>query len=50
MRVESAGIGHGSVFVVTLPLLGPVPEDDESSKRSGRRSGKVRRTDPVEYT
>jgi two-component system CheB/CheR fusion protein len=50
VRVESAGVGHGSVFVVTLPLLVSIPDDAESSKRSGRRSGKMRRTDPVEYS
>src|SRR5207248_2730188 len=50
VRVDSAGAGNGSVFVVTLPLLVSIPEDAESSKRSGRRSGKVRRTDAVEYS
>jgi two-component system, chemotaxis family, CheB/CheR fusion protein len=42
VRVESAGPGRGSAFIVALPLL--VPPDDEGAARSGRRSGKSRRT------
>ncbi|HYM61992.1 MAG TPA: ATP-binding protein [Thermoanaerobaculia bacterium] len=41
VRVESPGLGHGSAFFVTLPLLAA---NDESANRSGRRSGKSRRT------
>ncbi|MGZ5431321.1 MAG: chemotaxis protein CheB [Thermoanaerobaculia bacterium] len=39
-RVESAGLGHGSTFIVTLPLDEP-PADGVSPE--GRRSGKTRR-------
>jgi len=36
VRVESAGVGHGSTFIVTLPLS-PAPADAESSSRQVRR-------------
>jgi len=42
VRVESPGLGRGSTFTVTLPLLDP-PED-ESAAKTGRRSGRSRRT------
>jgi signal transduction histidine kinase len=42
--VESPGIGGGSTFIVTLPLLLPAPD---GHGRSGRRSGKTRRTAPA---
>jgi signal transduction histidine kinase len=42
-RVESAGLGHGSTFVVTLPLM-PAIDGDASAPRIGRRSGKTRRS------
>lgn len=41
-RVESAGLGHGSTFIVTLPL------DEQLAdvvSREGRRSGESRRAD-----
>jgi two-component system CheB/CheR fusion protein len=38
MRVESPGLGRGSTFTVTLPLLAP------PAKRREHRSGKSRRT------
>ena len=44
VRVESAGPGQGSTFIVKLPLLNP-PEEGSSRSRDGRRSGKSRRTD-----
>jgi two-component system CheB/CheR fusion protein len=44
VRAESPGIGRGSTFIVTLPLLLPAPA---RTGRSGRRSGRTRRTDPV---
>jgi len=40
VRVESPGLGFGSTFIVTLPLLLPPPP---RAGRSGRRSGKPRR-------
>lgn len=43
VRVESPGLGHGSTFIVTLPLREPVPRDDASSTPTGRRSGGSRR-------
>lgn len=46
VRVESEGLGHGSTFIVTLPLLLPI-EDDEAAERSGRRSGESRRVAPA---
>ena len=39
VRVESAGIGHGSTFVVTLPLV----PDRVSVSRTGRRASEARR-------
>jgi signal transduction histidine kinase len=41
VRVESPGLGGGSTFVVTLPLL--VQTDRERAAASGRRSGRSRR-------
>jgi signal transduction histidine kinase len=43
VRVESAGIGYGSTFVVTLPLMETLRLEDASSSRSERRSGNARR-------
>jgi two-component system CheB/CheR fusion protein len=40
VRAESAGLGEGSTFTVTLPLRAP-PEEETS----GRRSGESRRAD-----
>ena len=51
VRVESAGLGQGSAFVVTLPLRAlpedALPEDalPEEETSSGRRSGEPRRGD-----
>jgi len=47
VRMDSAGIGRGSTFVVTLPLLLPSPD---GAGRSGRRSGRSRRTEPTDAT
>jgi two-component system, chemotaxis family, CheB/CheR fusion protein len=47
VRVESAGLGHGSTFVVILPLRVPMPANEADPPRSGRRSGKNRRTKPA---
>ncbi len=44
VRVESAGLGHGSTFIVTLPLF-PIPADAAGTAPAGRRSGKSRRAD-----
>jgi two-component system, chemotaxis family, CheB/CheR fusion protein len=41
VRVVSPGLGRGSTFIVTLPLL--QPESSKKGARSGRRSGKSRR-------
>jgi two-component system CheB/CheR fusion protein len=41
VRVDSPGLGHGSTFIVRLPLL--VPAGDEDSSGTGRRSGNPRR-------
>jgi two-component system, chemotaxis family, CheB/CheR fusion protein len=41
VHAESAGLGHGSTFIVTLPLL--AAPDDEGIAGSGRRSGRPRR-------
>jgi two-component system, chemotaxis family, CheB/CheR fusion protein len=41
--VESPGLGKGSTFTVTLPLLNTLPADGAGAVRSGRRSGKPRR-------
>ncbi|HEX7137334.1 MAG TPA: CheR family methyltransferase, partial [Vicinamibacterales bacterium] len=41
VRVESAGLGRGSTFVVVLPLQ--VPPMDEGAIGTGRRSGRSRR-------
>jgi two-component system CheB/CheR fusion protein len=43
VRVESAGIGHGSTFIATLPLRAVVQQDDPSSAPR-RRSGRTRRS------
>jgi two-component system CheB/CheR fusion protein len=43
VRVESPGAGHGSTFIVKLPLGVAAPVDGASSTKSGRRSGKPRR-------
>ncbi|HEU4887831.1 MAG TPA: chemotaxis protein CheB [Thermoanaerobaculia bacterium] len=47
VRVESRGLGHGSTFIVTLPLrasaLASVPE--QPAVLPGPRSGRSRRTD-----
>ena len=40
VRVASPGTGLGSTFIVTLPLLLPVPS---SPPKSGRRTGESRR-------
>jgi two-component system CheB/CheR fusion protein len=40
--VESAGLGRGATFTVTLPLRLPLPAN-ESAAQIGRRSGKSRR-------
>jgi hypothetical protein len=37
-------LGHGSTFIVTLPLLTPKPGEQRLPPK--RRSGRVRRTDP----
>jgi len=42
VRAESPGLGHGSTFVVTLPLL--IRASDESSNGLSRRSGRSRRS------
>jgi signal transduction histidine kinase len=47
VRVESAGLGHGSTFIVTIPLHVSTPEGRAESTRSGRRSVRSRRGDPV---
>ncbi len=44
VRVESAGLGHGSTFIVALPLL-PIPAEAASASRIGRRDDRSRRTD-----
>jgi signal transduction histidine kinase len=44
VRVESAGLGHGSTFIVTLPLF-PVPAEAAGTPRPARRSGKSPRAD-----
>ncbi|HUP62398.1 MAG TPA: CheR family methyltransferase [Thermoanaerobaculia bacterium] len=43
VRVDSPGLGHGSTFIVKLPLL--VPAGDEESSGTGRRTGNPRRTE-----
>ena len=45
VRVESPGLGRGSTFIVTLPLLPAVPADAATSSRVGRRSTTNRRAD-----
>jgi two-component system CheB/CheR fusion protein len=47
VRVESPGLGRGSTFTVTIPLLMPMPEDGAGSTRSPRRSERSRRSDPA---
>src|SRR5205085_10006959 len=42
VRVESAGLGHGSTFIVTLPLL-PISSDAARASRIKRRDDKARR-------
>jgi two-component system CheB/CheR fusion protein len=42
VRVESAGLGHGSIFIVALPLLS-TPSDAARASRIKRRDDKVRR-------
>lgn len=42
VRVESAGLGHGSTFIVTLPLDQQLAD---GGSREGRRSGEPRRGD-----
>ena len=42
VRVESAGLGHGSTFIVTLPLSQETPPDDGSSTTTRHQSGKLR--------
>jgi hypothetical protein len=49
VRVESPGLGQGSSFVVTLPLL-PAPATGPGSGSSGRHSGKSRRAKPAHAT
>ena len=44
VRVESAGLGHGSTFIVALPLLAIAAEAVTVSS-VGRRGGKSRRAD-----
>lgn len=44
VRVESAGLGHGSTFIVALPLLA-IGTGVASSLRIGRREVRSRRTD-----
>jgi two-component system CheB/CheR fusion protein len=44
VRVESPGLGHGSTFIVTLPLL-PAAAATPTPSRAGRRSGKTRRAE-----
>ena len=41
VRVESAGLGRGSTFIVTLPLVDP--RNDEGATKKRRRSGRSRR-------
>ncbi|MEO8381034.1 MAG: chemotaxis protein CheB [Acidobacteriota bacterium] len=43
VRVESAGLGHGSTFTATLPLRPTVSLGDATAAPTGRRSGKNRR-------
>jgi len=46
VRVESPGLGRGSTFIVTLPLLPAAPAAAvATATRVGRRSGKSRRAD-----
>jgi signal transduction histidine kinase len=42
VRVESAGLGRGSTFIVALPLL-PIPSDAAGASRIKRRDGNARR-------
>ncbi|HVR39552.1 MAG TPA: ATP-binding protein, partial [Thermoanaerobaculia bacterium] len=44
VRVESPGLGHGSTFIVTLPLLS-TQDEAASVSQIGRRSGTSRRAD-----
>jgi len=45
VRVESPGLGRGSAFIVTLPLLDPLLAESTSSFGPGRRSARPRRAD-----
>ena len=47
VRVESPGVGLGSMFVVTLPLYEPLSTIAPSSTTSGRRSVRSSRPDPA---
>lgn len=44
VRVESAGLGHGSTFIVMLPRA-DIPTDSTSSTETGHRSSKSRPAD-----
>jgi two-component system, chemotaxis family, CheB/CheR fusion protein len=48
VRAESGGLGRGSRFTVTLPLLLPVPDDGVVVARSGRRRGRKSRPKATE--
>jgi len=45
VRAESPGLGGGSKFVITLPLLETAVPPNGESAESGRRSGKSRRAE-----
>jgi two-component system CheB/CheR fusion protein len=49
VRVESPGLGRGTTFVLTLPLLGPEPDGAHGS-RARRHSGRSRRAEPTDAT
>ena len=44
VRVESAGLGHGSTFIVALPLF-PVPAEAASASRIKRHDARSRRAE-----
>jgi two-component system CheB/CheR fusion protein len=46
--VESPGLGRGSTFIVTLPLLPETHQENPAPPRSGRRTGKRRRVSKSE--
>lgn len=48
VSVESAGLGCGSAFIVTLPLFLPALAESKDKVASGRRSGRARRINPQE--